>query len=319
MYRLGIDLGGTNIAVAVVDEKYNIIGRAKVKTDAQRPADEICDSIAFAAKEAVKAARLKMEDIASAGIGTPGSVIPSEGIVTYANNFASFNNLPLCAMLKERLGIDIYIDNDANAAAYGEYIAGAGVGTKDFIAVTLGTGVGGGIIIDGKMLLGSNFAGGELGHTVLVLDGEPCTCGRHGCFEAYASATALIRQTKRAMEENKDSLMWKLAEAAGGKVNGRTAWDAMRKGDTSAEEVVNNYIRYVAEGVCNIMNIFQPDLLCIGGGVSNEKENLSGPLNKIVREKIYTKHTETADRICVAKLGNDAGIIGAAFLDKLYK
>ena len=319
MYRLGVDLGGTNIAVAVVDENYNIVGRAKTKTDAHRPAAEICDSIAFAAKEALKAADLKIEDIVSAGIGTPGSVIPSEGIVTYTNNFSCFNNLPLCAMLKERLGIDFYIENDANAAAYGEYLAGAGVGTKDFVAVTLGTGVGGGVIIGGKMLLGSNFAGGELGHTVLCLDGEQCTCGRKGCFEAYASATALIRQTKRAMDENKDSLMWKLSTEAGGKVNGRTAFDAMRKGDKAATEVVNQYIRYVAEGICNIMNIFQPDLLCIGGGISNEKDNLTVPVNKIVRENIYTKNTETHDRVCVAKLGNDAGIIGAAFLDKLYK
>ncbi|MBO5852747.1 MAG: ROK family protein [Clostridia bacterium] len=319
MYRLGIDLGGTNIAVAVVDEEYKIVGRAKVKTEAHRPAEQICDSIAFAAKEAVKAANLTIDDIASAGIGTPGSVIPSEGIVTYANNFTGFNNLPLCAMLKERLGIDIYIDNDANAAAYGEYLAGAGVGTKDFIAVTLGTGVGGGIIVDGKMLLGCNFAGGELGHIVLHMDGEPCTCGRRGCFEAYASATALIRQTERAMAENKDSIMWKLVEKSGGKVSGRTAWDGMRKGDKAATEVVDNYCRYLAEGVCNIMNIFQPDLLCIGGGISAEKDNLIVPVNKIVRENIYTKNTETKDRICVAKLGNDAGIIGAAFLDKLYK
>ncbi|MBP3390411.1 MAG: ROK family protein [Clostridia bacterium] len=319
MYRLGIDLGGTNIATAVVDENYNIVGRAKVKTDAHRPANEICDSIAEASREAVKAAGLEMKDIASAGIGTPGSVIPSQGVVTYANNFTGFNNLPLCAMLKERLGIDIYIDNDANAAAYGEYLAGAGVGTKDFIAVTLGTGVGGGVIIGGKMLLGSNFAGGELGHTVLQMDGEPCTCGRKGCFEAYASATALIRQTKRAMEKHKDSLMWELAEKAGGKVNGRTAFDAMRAGDKAGSEVVRNYCRYVAEGVCNIMNIFQPDLLCIGGGISNEKENLTNPVNELVRKDIYTRHTETKDRICVAKLGNDAGIIGAAFLDKLYK
>ena len=319
MYRLGVDLGGTNIAVAVVDENYNIVGRAKTKTDAHRPAAEICDSIAATAKEAIKAAGLEIEDIVSAGIGTPGSVVPSKGMVTYTNNFACFNNLPLCAMLKERLGIDFYIENDANAAAYGEYLAGAGVGTNDFVAVTLGTGVGGGVIIGGKMLLGSNFAGGELGHTVLHMNGEPCTCGRNGCFEAYASATALIRQTKRAMDENKDSLMWKMSKEAGGKVNGRTAFDAMRKGDKAATDVVNQYLRYVAEGVCNIMNIFQPDLLCIGGGISNEKENLTGPVNKIVRENIYTKATETKDRICVAKLGNDAGIIGAAFLDKLYK
>lgn len=318
MYRLGIDLGGTNIAVAVVDDNYKIVGRAKVKTGAQRPAEEICDSIAFASKEAIKAANLTLEDISSAGIGTPGSVIPSEGIVTYANNFASFSNLPLCAMLKDRLGIDVYIDNDANAAAYGEYLAGAGVGTKDFIAVTLGTGVGGGIIVDSKLLLGSNFAGGELGHMVICMDGEQCTCGRRGCYEAYASATALIGQTKRAMEKNKDSIMWELAGSIDN-VNGRTAFDGKRRGDKAAEEVVDNYCRYVAEGICDIMNIFQPDLLCIGGGISNEKENLTDPINKFVRENIYTKDTETHDRICVAQLGNDAGIIGAAFLDKLYK
>lgn len=318
MYRLGIDLGGTNIATAVVDENYNIIGRAKVKTGAQRPADEICDSIAFAAKEAIKAANLTIEDIACAGIGTPGSVIPSEGIVTYANNFTGFNNLPLCAMLKERLGIDIYIDNDANAAAYGEYLAGAGVGTKDFIAVTLGTGVGGGIIIDGKLLLGSNFAGGELGHSVIAMDGEECTCGRRGCFEAYASATALIRQTKRAMEENKDSVMWELAGSLD-KVSGRTAWDGKRRGDKAATEVVDNFCRYVAIGICDIINIFQPELVCIGGGISAEKENLTDPVNEYLRHNVYTRHTDKGDRVCVAKLGNDAGIIGAAFLDKLYK
>ncbi len=318
MYRLGIDLGGTNIAAAVVDENYNIIGRGKVKTALPRPADDICDAMAEAAKMAIAEAGLKMEDIAAMGIGTPGAVDPSKGIVTYANNLG-FMNTPLCQMMKDRTGVDFYLENDANAAAYGEFLAGAGKGTKHFVAVTLGTGVGGGIIIDGKLFSGSSYAGGELGHTVINVDGEQCSCGRKGCWEAYASATALIRQTKAKMEENKDSVMWKLAENDLENVNGRTAWDGWRKGDKAATEVVEAYCQYVAEGISDMMNIFQPELICVGGGVSNEKDNLIKPVNKMVNERRYTRHNDPADKVCVAALGNDAGIIGAAFLDQLYK
>ncbi len=318
MYRLGIDLGGTNIVAAVVDENYNIIGRGKVKTALPRPADEICDSMAEAARIAVAEAGLKMEDISAMGIGTPGAVDPLKGIVTYANNLG-FANTPLCAMMKERTGVDFYLENDANAAAYGEFLAGAGKGTKDFMAVTLGTGVGGGIIINGKLFSGSNYAGGELGHTVINVNGEQCSCGRKGCWEAYASATALIRQTKAKMLENKDSVMWELAGNDIDKVNGRVAWDAWRKGDKAGSEVVEAYCQYVAEGVTNMLNIFQPEMLCIGGGISNEKDNLIVPVNRLVNERIYTRNTDKSDKVCVAALGNDAGIIGAAFLDRLYK
>ncbi|MEE0928388.1 MAG: ROK family protein [Acutalibacteraceae bacterium] len=318
MYRLGIDLGGTNIVAAVVDENYNIIGRGKVKTALPRPADEICDSMAEAARIAVAEAGLKMEDISAMGIGTPGAVDPSKGIVTYANNLG-FANTPLCAMMKERTGVEFYLENDANAAAYGEFLAGAGKGTKDFMAVTLGTGVGGGIIINGKLFSGSNYAGGELGHTVINVNGEQCSCGRKGCWEAYASATALIRQTKAKMLENKDSVMWELAGNDIDKVNGRVAWDAWRKGDKAGSEVVEAYCQYVAEGVTNMLNIFQPEMLCIGGGISNEKDNLIIPVNRLVNERIYTRNTDKSDKVCVAALGNDAGIIGAAFLDRLYK
>lgn len=318
MYRLGIDLGGTNIVAAVVDENYNIIGRGKVKTALPRPADEICDSMAEAARIAVAEAGLKIEDISAMGIGTPGAVDPSKGIVTYANNLG-FANTPLCAMMKERTGVEFYLENDANAAAYGEFLAGAGKGTKDFMAVTLGTGVGGGIIINGKLFSGSNYAGGELGHTVINVNGEQCSCGRKGCWEAYASATALIRQTKAKMLENKDSVMWELAGNDIDKVNGRVAWDAWRKGDKAGSEVVEAYCQYVAEGVTNMLNIFQPEMLCIGGGISNEKDNLIIPVNRLVNERIYTRNTDKSDKVCVAALGNDAGIIGAAFLDRLYK
>lgn len=317
MYRLGIDLGGTNIAAAVVDENYKIIGRGKVKTALPRPVDEICDAMAEAAKMAVQASGLEMTDISAMGIGTPGAVNPTKGIVTYSCNLG-FDNTPLCEMMKQRLGVDFYLENDANAAAYGEFLAGAGKGTKDFIAITLGTGVGGGIIIDGKLFSGSNFAGGELGHIVINVDGEPCGCGRKGCWESYASATALIRQTKAKMEQDKDSVMWELAEGDISKVSGRTAWDAWRKGDKSGTEVVEAYCKYVAEGAVNILNIFQPEKMCIGGGISNEKDNLIVPVNKLASERIYTRNTDKSDKICVATLGNDAGIIGAAFLDTLY-
>lgn len=315
MYRLGIDLGGTNIVAGVVDENYKVIGKGKVKTNAPRPAEAIADDMAAAAFAAIKEAGVKIEDIAAMGIGTPGSVDPVKGMVKYANNL-QFRDVELCRMMKERTGVDFYLENDANAAAYGEFLAGAGKKTKDFIAVTLGTGVGGGIIIDGKIFSGSNFAGGELGHTVIAMDGEPCSCGRHGCWEAYASATALIRQTKKAMKEDLNSEMWKICGGNIDNVNGLTAFDAWRKGDGSATRVVNNYFKYIAVGIADMINIFQPELVCIGGGISNEKENLTRPVNELVKKELYGG--DDRDLVVTAELGNDAGIIGAAFLDKLH-
>lgn len=318
MYRLGIDLGGTNIAAGVVDEDYKIIGTGKVKTGAHRSNDEIADDMAKAARMAIKDAGIDISEIAAMGIGSPGSVIPSKGIVATSNNL-KFSNLPLCAMMKERLGVDFYIENDANAAAYGELLAGAGKGCKNFVAITLGTGVGSGIIIDGKIFSGSNNAGGELGHTVIVVDGEACTCGRKGCWETYASATALIRQTKAEMEANKNSIMWKLCDGDINRVNGKTAFDAMRENDEAGIKVVNQYIRYIAIGVTNVINIFQPEVLCIGGGISKEGDVLVKPIVQFVEKERYSKNIEKQTAVKVAALGNDAGIIGAAFLDKLYR
>ncbi len=318
MYRLGIDLGGTNIAAGVVDEDYKIIGTGKVKTGAHRSNDEIADDMAKAARMAIKDAGIDISEITAMGIGSPGSVIPSKGIVATSNNL-KFSNLPLCAMMKERLGVDFYIENDANAAAYGELLAGAGKGCKNFVAITLGTGVGSGIIIDGKIFSGSNNAGGELGHTVIVVDGEACTCGRKGCWEAYASATALIRQTKAEMEANKQSIMWKLCDGDINRVNGKTAFDAMREGDESGIKVVNQYISYIAIGITNVINIFQPEVLCIGGGISKEGDVLTKPITQFVENGRFSKNIERQTVVKVAALGNDAGIIGAAFLDKLYR
>ena len=217
------------------------------------------------------------------------------------------------------MGVDFYIENDANAAAYGEYIAGAGRGTNNFIAITLGTGVGGGVIIGGKLYSGSNYAGAELGHTVIEMSGEMCSCGRQGCWEAYASATALIRQTKQAMIKYPNTVMWELCENDINKVNGKTSFDAMRKGDSAGTMVVNKYIEYVAVGVANNINIFQPEVLCIGGGISKEGENIVGPVRELLKGDNYARNLNKNAEIKTAQLGNDAGIIGAAYLCDLYK
>ncbi len=318
MYKLGIDLGGTNIVAGVVDENYKIIATAKRKTDCPRPAEEIADDMAVVALEAVANAGLKVTDIESAGVGSPGAIDSKSGIVVYSNNI-DFFNVPLADMLKQRTGIDFFIENDANAAAYGEFLAGAGKGTKDFVMITLGTGVGGGVIIDGKIYSGSNGAGAELGHTVIQMDGEKCSCGRFGCWEAYASATALIRQTKQAMVRYPKTLMWDMVRGDINAVNGITAFDAMRRGDEVGKQVVDKYLYYLSVGIANNINIFQPEILCIGGGISKEGDNLTVPVNAYVEGENYARNLEKKALIKTAILGNDAGIIGAAYLGDLHK
>lgn len=317
MYTIGIDLGGTNIVASVVDDDYNIIGTSKTPTNSPRSADEIFDDIADVCEEAVKTAGLTMEDIDSVGMGTPGTV-NQDGVIEFANNLA-FNNVPARTMLAKRINKPeekVFIENDANCAALGEAYAGCGNGAKDFVAVTLGTGVGSGVIIGGKIVNGVNYAGGECGHMVIVVDGEQCSCGRKGCWEAYASATALIRQTKKAMEEYPDSLMHKLAKEEG-KVSGRTAFDAMRLGDIAGIKVVDDYIKYVACGLINIVNALQPEIICIGGGICNEGETLMKSLRRFVQSERYSIHSKIQTKIVKAELGNDAGVIGAALLGKV--
>ena len=316
-YYVGIDLGGTNIVAGVVDGDYNIIAKASTKTNCPRPEKEIAEDMAKLAVQAVENAKLTMDDIEWIGIGTPGIANSATGIVERANNLG-FINTPLVKYVKEFIGRNdtpVYIENDANAAAYGEYVAGAAKGAKNAVCITLGTGVGAGIVIDGKIYAGSNFAGAEIGHTVIEVGGAPCTCGRKGCFEAYSSATGLIRMTKESMAENPDSIMNKMAEERG-KVTARTSFDCMRAGDKYAKAVVDKYIKYLAAGITNTINTFQPDILCIGGGVCNEGDPLLLPVKAIVEEEDFANKSEKRTEIVIAKLGNDAGLIGAAFLGK---
>lgn len=315
MYRVGIDLGGTNIVAGVIDENCKIVASAKMKTNAPRPAEEIFDDIAKVVFEALEKANVTMDEVKSIGLGTPGTVNKANGTIEFANNL-KFDNVPAGEMLKERLGKTCFMDNDANCAALGEAKAGAGNGVDNFIAITLGTGVGSGVVVDGHILSGANYAAAEMGHMVIVVDGVKCTCGRHGCWESYASATALISQTREMMRHEQDSLMWRIAEEDLNKVNGRTAFDAMRQGDAAAKRVVDRYIYYVACGLINAINIFQPEIICIGGGISHEGETLLEPLRRHIRRERYSMYSKTQTKICRAELGNDAGIIGAALLDE---
>lgn len=317
MYTIGIDLGGTNIAGGIVDENSNIIVKGSVPTKMPRSADAIMDDMAQLAKSLLKDASIPMSEVKWIGIGTPGTTNGDTGIIEYANNL-HFDNVPMVEMMEQRLGKKVYVENDANAAAFGEFKAGAAKGVGSAVVITLGTGIGSGVILDGKILHGFGFAGGELGHTVIVCKGRECTCGRRGCWEAYSSATGLANLTKESMMEHKDSVMWKITNGSLENVNGKTAFDAMRAGDAAGKEVVDLFITYLGCGLVNVINIFQPELLCLGGGICKEGDTLIKPLEEIIKKECYNHHATKQTKLCVAKLGNDAGIIGAALVGELY-
>lgn len=313
MFTIGIDLGGTNIVAGLVDEQYRILTSASVKTNLPREAEAIIDDMVALCHQVVADQGITMDDVAYVGVGCPGTCNVETGEVEYANNLG-FAHLQLGTIMKEKLNKPVYIENDANAAALGEAKAGATKGAAKSVCITLGTGVGSGIVLDGMIYGGSNFAGGEIGHTVITVDGEPCTCGRRGCWETYSSATALIRQTKAAMEKDPDSLMWKLVDGDITKVEGRTSFDAAQQGDATAQAVVDRYAEYLACGLVNVINVFQPDIVCVGGGVCRQGENLLGPVRKMIQRDRYSKYCQKQTELCVAQLGNDAGIVGAACL-----
>ena len=318
MYRIGIDLGGTNIAAGIVNDNFEIICKASIPTGAERSAHEIAADMAGLCHRVCTEAGIDPAEIASVGIASPGIANHDEGIIEYCCNIPSFNKFNVCEAVKAGFpATHVFVENDANAAAWGEVVAGSARGTKDSIMITLGTGVGGGIIIDGKVISGFNYAGAELGHIVIEVDGVPCGCGRKGCWEAYSSATALIRMTAEKLAEceaqGRETIMADMVAAAG-KVSGRTAFDAKRAGDEAGAEVVAKYVHYLAQGLSNIINIFQPEVLSIGGGVSGEGDYLLDMLIPLVRAEVYGQGIVPGTDIRIAALGNDAGIIGGAVL-----
>lgn len=304
---IGIDLGGINTAAGLVDDSGNITEKRSVPTP--RTPAEVADVIAEHVKKLLE---LSDGSVKYIGIGAPGIIDPEEGMIEYWSNL-DFKKVPLGKMVEERTGMRVIIENDAACAALGEFKSGAGKGCNSLIAVTLGTGVGGGAVLDGKLYTGMNHASLEIGHLVVEHNGRQCTCGRKGCFETYCSATALIKEAQKAMDARHDSLLWKLAGSKD-KVNGKMIFDAYAENDPAAKQVVDEFISYLGNGITSLVNIFQTDVICIGGGISGAGETLLSPVREIFDREDYAKTCKKRTRIVRAELGNDAGIIGAAML-----
>ncbi|MCH5213087.1 MAG: ROK family glucokinase [Oscillospiraceae bacterium] len=307
---IGIDLGGTNIAAGLVGDNGTILIKGSVPTMRQRPTEEIIKDMAELAKKLMSEYGTDISEIKAVGIGCPGTINFETGEVVYANNI-KMDHYPLAQTFRKYLDLPVKVDNDANCAAMGEYIS-TGNGVDSFLFVTLGTGVGGGLVLNGKIFRGFNGAAGEVGHMTLVSGGEVCSCGKTGCWEAYASVTALIRQTKAAMEAHPDSLMNKIAKNVG-KVSGRTAFEAAKQGDEVGKSVVEQYVRYIADGIVSCENFMQPEIIAIGGGISREGNYLMNPIREYASVKGYNRFMPKS-KIITAKLFNDAGIVGAAMI-----
>ncbi len=312
-YMIGVDLGGTTITAGLVDADYKILHKITCDTNLPRPEEEVEASIADLCRQVVSKAKVEWSQIRWVGIGTPGSVNSDTGVVDFNANFG-YVNWNLAARMEHLLGCKVYIENDANAAAYGEYLAGGAKGYRYAVVITLGTGIGGGVILNGKIYSGFNHAGAELGHMVIVKDGRSCMCGRHGCWEKYASARALAEDTKTALQKNPDNKMWNLVNGNLDNVNAKTAFDGMRAGDSLATQLVNNFVEYVGCGLTNVINIFQPEVVCIGGGVSKEGETLLAPIREYVEKNDYARMGLERVTLKTAQLHNDAGVVGAACL-----
>jgi len=313
MYYIGVDLGGTNIATGIVTEEGKLIKKKSIPTLRHRNYQEILKDMGELCLTIIKEEGISLNEVASVGVGSPGTPDPENGILVYANNL-KFKDVPIRTELQKYINVPVYLENDANCAALGEAVAGAAKGYKNSVTVTLGTGVGGGIILDGKIFSGSFYGGGEIGHHVIVADGEPCTCGRKGCWETYASATALIREARIAVIRNPESGLAKLVGGDINLINAKVPFDAAQSGDPVGQELIDNYIKYLGMGIANVINIIQPEIVVIGGGVCAQGDNLLNPLKEIVKKNVYQGTLKTELRI--AELGNDAGIIGAAMLGK---
>lgn len=309
-YYLGIDVGGTFVKGALVNGNGEILTKGKIPTDSKIGGEKIIYDIADFCKKLTSSYGIELSDVSGIGMGIPGIVDGASGTILYVPRLA-WHNFNGAELLTKLTGLPVKLSNDANAAALGETKFGAGKKYKSTVMLTLGTGVGGGVIIDGKIFEGNSGAGTELGHSVIVVGGEPCNCGRRGCLEAYASATALIRETRRAMKNNPESKLWSAGSLDA--VDGKLAFDCYET-DASAKAVVDNYIEKLATGIVNFANVFRPEAIIIGGGVCAQGENLRAPLEKILNKELYASDVGPKVALIIAELKNDAGSLGAAAL-----
>lgn len=312
--RIGVDIGGTNLVAGLVDDNFNLVDKVDTPANATRPDSELVADIIMLCKKVMEKNGLAEKDIKSIGIGIPGCHNPDTGVILYCANI-NFHNTPIVEMIQKEINVPVYLGNDADCAALGEAYAGATKNVDDSIMITIGTGIGGGIIINKKIYNGFNHCGGELGHIVIVAGGEQCGCGRNGCWEAYGSATALVRQAREAIKTNCESQLAKSVDGDLEKVNAKVVFDVMHAGCPVAKAVIEKYIEYFSIGITNIINIFQPEMLVIGGGVSKQGKILTDMIMKHVSAERYGENNGLPKtELCTALLGNDAGIIGAAAL-----
>lgn len=312
---IGIDIGGTNLVAAVTEKNGQIISKSNRAVDHAWSAEELCTQIAHLAKQAAEFGGIALDKVEAVGVGLPGLVDNEKGIVIQTPNMP-FRNTPFRELFQKEWNIPVYLGNDANCAAVGEYWAGAAKGCNPAVMITLGTGIGGGLIVNGKLFTGFANSGMEVGHMIIHPFGNMCGCGNRGCWEQYGSASALIRITQTEMGYTKDSILWELCENNMSKVEGRTAFQAARMGDAAARRVLSNYLSGLSVGIINLVNILQPEIICLGGGISNADDDLLlVPLRNLVNKGIFDK--QAGVRIEKASLGNDAGVIGAAMLCKM--
>jgi len=309
-YYVGIDLGGTFVKGGIVDEQGTILYQDKVPTECDKGVARVIKNIAGLVEIVLKGAGVAKTQAVGIGMGVPGMIDSKAGVVIYSNNL-DWHDVPLAEEVKNLTGLNVLIANDANVATLGEVKFGAAKNYHDAIMLTLGTGVGGGIVVDGKLVEGNKSAGAELGHTVIQVGGEQCTCGRKGCLETYASATALIRDTKRAMQAHQDSKMWEIGSLD--KVTGKTAFD-YKETDVYAKAVVEKYIEYLGQGIANMANIFRPQVVILGGGVCAQGDALIKPVQAVLDREIYAGTVGPRVEVIVAELENSAGLLGAAAL-----
>lgn len=314
MLYIGVDLGGTGIKVGVVDENGAILAKGSTPTMKERPYQEIIRDIAALCEKVAKQAKVGMDEIAAIGVGVPGICDPKTGVIPFCTNLG-WHDVPFVGEMHKYLPHKVIVDNDATVAGYAESIAGVSRGTQSSVFITLGTGVGGGIVINGRPYSGAHGIGSEIGHMIIRMDGELCTCGNKGCFERYASATAIIREAKRAVENHPESAI--LARCGGDpeRINAKIVIDCAKEGDATAKQVFDGYVKGLAHGIISIINTLDPEIIVLGGGVSMAGDYLLDAVRVAVEPLIFFKTMPHAN-IELARLGADAGIIGAALLGK---
>ena len=312
-YSAAIDLGGTNIGIGIVSEEGELVFKTSVKVENNQDPTALLTQMAEGTLQCIEDCGIEKENIVSVGIGIPGLIQGPKGPVILAANI-NWHNVDAVPFLEEKIGLPVFLGNDADCAAMGEYHSGSGKQYQSLLMITLGTGIGGGIVIGGKLFPGCNGFGGEFGHITLVHGGVKCGCGKHGCFEAYGSANALKRETREAAEQHPESVIWEMCEGDLKNVGGRTAFDAADRGDETGKAIVDQYISYLADGISGIVNVFRPEVVILGGGVSNQGPSLFDPLNEKFAKLCVASDYIEPPKIVKASLGNSAGIIGAGLL-----